>query len=232
MVREFSRAGKVARPTGTLARPNGSKEVPSVASGIRNAARRRLRNHLWRLLEGPVTAAIDEHAPPLAPGERGDVQEELLGSRRIASRAIPRPRSGVLITVPGIVEHKPDALPVPPRDLWAVHADYLQFGERDAGTLRRLCAQHGLDVAGSIRVLDFGCGTGRVMRHLIDITAEGEVWGADLDSTRMDWCRSNLTPPFRFLTLNTAPHLPFEDNYFDLIIGGSVFTHITDQDDA
>src|SRR5205809_932972 len=30
----------------------------------------------------------------------------------------------------------------------------------------------------------------------------------------------------------TLPHLPFEDNYFDLIYSGSVFTHISDLADA
>lgn len=194
---------------------------------IRDTVRRRLRARIWRLIEGQVTCAVDQSSPA-TPSAADDV----LSSRRIASRALPRKRSGALITVPGIVEHKPHVLPLPPEELWAVHADYIAFGERDAGILRRLCADHGLEVTGSLRVLDFGCGTGRVLRHLIDLTDEGEVWGADVDSARIDWCRANLTPPFRFLTLNTAPHLPFEDNYFDLIIGGSVFTHIIDQDDS
>jgi len=39
-------------------------------------------------------------------------------------------------------------------------------------------------------------------------------------------------PPFKFLTVTTAPHLPFEDRYFDLIYCGSIFSHIDDLADA
>jgi SAM-dependent methyltransferase len=37
-----------------------------------------------------------------------------------------------------------------------------------------------------------------------------------------------MSPPFRFATTTTFPHLPFEDNFFDLVYAGSVFTHIAD----
>jgi SAM-dependent methyltransferase len=162
-----------------------------------------------------------------------DLEASVLGSPRIAGRSIPRGRSGVLVTVPNFATRASRELPLPPPELWAVEADHLDTGERDARTITRLCAAQGLDLSGPRRVLDFGCGTGRVLRHLVRTTDEGgEVWGADLDSRRVDWCRANLTPPFRFVTLNTAPHLPFEDGFFDLVIGGSVFTHIPDQDDA
>jgi SAM-dependent methyltransferase len=40
------------------------------------------------------------------------------------------------------------------------------------------------------------------------------------------------TPCRYFCTTTTAPHLPFEDGYFDLIYAGSVFTHIADLADA
>jgi ubiquinone/menaquinone biosynthesis C-methylase UbiE len=38
--------------------------------------------------------------------------------------------------------------------------------------------------------------------------------------------------PLHFVTTTTAPHLPFEDDYFDLVYCGSVFTHISDLADA
>ncbi len=198
---------------------------------VRDAIRRRVRARLLALLQNDIRATVDEELEA-RPAAVPTVPAADLDSRTIAARAIPRARTGALLTVPGMGPPQ-EELPVPPRDLWAVHDDYLAFGQRDSSTLRHLCGVHGLAVEGPLRILDFGCGTGRVLRHLVDITAAGgEVWGADLESDRIDWCRSNLSPPFRFLTLNTAPHLPFEDDYFDLIIGGSVFTHITDQDDS
>lgn len=209
-----------------------------MAARIRDGLRRKARERVWRLLSPEVSAALDKHATgtlgevrALIDEHEGAGPDEPPGTREIASRALPRHRTGALLTVPGIADVG-DAPPVPPRDLWAVHADYLETGERHSRTMRELCAKHGRPIVDGMRILDFGCGTGRVLRHLVDVTESGEVWGADLDSERIDWCRSHLTPPFRFITTDTAPHLPFEDNYFDLVFAGSVFTHITDQDDS
>ena len=55
-----------------------------------------------------------------------------------------------------------------------------------------------------------------------------EIWGVDISADHIVWCQQHLSPPFRFATVTTLPHLPFEDNYFDLILAGSVFTHIED----
>jgi len=46
------------------------------------------------------------------------------------------------------------------------------------------------------------------------------------------WCQEYISPPFNFATVTTAPHLPFKDEYFDLIYCGSVFSHIADLADA
>ena len=53
-----------------------------------------------------------------------------------------------------------------------------------------------------------------------------------MNASFISWCEQHLGPPFLFLTTTTSPHLPFEDNYFDLIYCGSVFTHISDLADA
>src|SRR5262249_2975428 len=58
------------------------------------------------------------------------------------------------------------------------------------------------------------------------------IWGVDVTAEHIIWCQQHLSPPFYFATVTTAPHLPFEDRYFDLIYAGSVFTHIADLADA
>src|SRR3954453_4644837 len=37
------------------------------------------------------------------------------------------------------------------------------------------------------RVLDFGCGAGRVLRHFVDVATEAEVWACDIDAASIDW---------------------------------------------
>ena len=71
-----------------------------------------------------------------------------------------------------------------------------------------------------------------MVRWLHDFARAGEVWGVDLVGDLVVWCQQHLSPPFKFVTTTSYPHLPFEDRYFDLIYAGSVFTHIADLAEA
>ncbi|HSS32007.1 MAG TPA: methyltransferase domain-containing protein [Solirubrobacterales bacterium] len=77
------------------------------------------------------------------------------------------------------------------------------------------------------RVLDFGCGSGRVIRRLGAEATEAEIWGCDLDTPSIDWLQQNLSPPFQFFESADVSTLPQEDGYFDLIYAFSVYTHLT-----
>ena len=78
------------------------------------------------------------------------------------------------------------------------------------------------------RVLDFGCGSGRVIRQFAPEAERAELWGCDLDSRSIEWLRENLSPPFHFFETVDAPRLPQDDGSFDLIYAFSVYTHLTD----
>lgn len=122
-----------------------------------------------------------------------------------------------------------DDLPLPPAERWTVAEDFLGSGARDAGRLVEIVGDAGLELGPGTRVLDFGCGPGRVLRWL---PQEVDGWGVDLDADRIAWCQEALSPPFRFATCGTNPHLPFEDRRFDLVYAGSVFTHLSELADA
>lgn len=77
------------------------------------------------------------------------------------------------------------------------------------------------------RVLDFGCGVGRMLRQFAPEAEEAEFWGCDLDRPSIDWLSENLVPPFRVFESTEAAGLPQEDGYFDLIYAFSVYTHFT-----
>jgi SAM-dependent methyltransferase len=78
------------------------------------------------------------------------------------------------------------------------------------------------------RVLDFGCGAGRVLRHFAPEADEGEFWGCDIDRPSIAWLEQNLAPPFHPFVCEEAPSLPQEDGFFDLIYAISVYTHLTE----
>jgi SAM-dependent methyltransferase len=76
------------------------------------------------------------------------------------------------------------------------------------------------------RVLDFGCGSGRTLRHFLKEAHEGEFWGADIDGPSVEWINRNLSPPLHGWKSAQGPPLGLEPGSFDLIWAISVFTHL------
>ena len=79
------------------------------------------------------------------------------------------------------------------------------------------------------RVLDFGCGSGRVLRHFAELSETVELWGCDIDRASVEWLQANLSPPLRVLSNGAGPPLELPSGQFDLIYAVSVFTHLTDE---
>lgn len=79
----------------------------------------------------------------------------------------------------------------------------------------------------SMDVLDWGSGCGRLTRHLLSQGFKS-VSGFDIDPINIAWCNSNL-PDAQFyqVDVNNLSGLP---GGFDLIVGHSVFTHLTEAD--
>ena len=78
------------------------------------------------------------------------------------------------------------------------------------------------------RVLDWGCGAGRVTRYMLGETS-CNVTGADIDPDNIAWCRASY-PGARFETVPLRPPTMFDDGEFDLVTGLSVMTHLQEDD--
>ena len=144
--------------------------------------------------------------------------------------------SYVLCAVPESGGSPNMGFPVPPQDLWQGYgptADkFLEFGKLHVRIMRDLVTQSNFPLQAGYRILDLGCGAGRMIRFFDDIAEKCEIWGVDISAEHIIWCQEHLSPPFNFATTTTFPHLPFEDRFFDFIYCGSVFTHIADLADA
>lgn len=122
----------------------------------------------------------------------------------------------------------------PPASLWSVTADYDEGVDRHVRSILDTLDALGAPTTDLGDILDFGCGTGRLLLGLHRELPETDrrLWGVDIHAARIEWARRNLSPTLRFATCSTFPHLPFEDRTFDLVVAGSVFTHIPDLADA
>lgn len=105
--------------------------------------------------------------------------------------------------------------------------DYHEVGQRHAGFFASLIRQHCI-ASDDFTVLEWGCGPGRLIRHMPGLLAgfDPRVIGTDYNPATIDWCKAKL-PGMEFALNHLAPPLPFPDNSVDATYNFSVFTHLS-----
>jgi SAM-dependent methyltransferase len=88
-------------------------------------------------------------------------------------------------------------------------------------------AQHGEVQLADARVLDFGCGWGRLTRFFARDVAPGRLYGCDPVEEILDVCRETRVPASLARSEFVPERLPFDES-FDLAVSFSVFTHISE----
>lgn len=74
--------------------------------------------------------------------------------------------------------------------------------------------------------MDFGCASGRVLRHFHAQSNGIKVVGCDINRQHVDWCNEHLPLGISVFQNTSLPYLPLKDDSLDLITAFSVFTHI------
>jgi SAM-dependent methyltransferase len=122
-----------------------------------------------------------------------------------------------------------EELPLPPEVLRLMVAGtddaewFLDAGRRAADALTELLARHDVAIHQLQHILDFGCGCGRVVRHLRHLPAE--LHGCDTNPVAVEWCAEHL--PFAHFAVSALESpLEYDDESFDLVYALSVFTHL------
>lgn len=121
-------------------------------------------------------------------------------------------------------------VPLPPAQLrdWVAGTDdlnwFLEGGRLGAQTVKTILARHGVVLEQLGSILDFGCGCGRVLRHLRPLESV-RIHGTDSNPAAIAWCDRNLDFA-EFGTNRLEPPTRYRANSFDCIYAFSVFTHL------
>ena len=139
-------------------------------------------------------------------------------------------RSGRIVSMIGLDNHGSRCThPLPPEELFKLvgspdAASYTSQGLKIFSDITSAIRRYD-DLDRFTRVLDWGCGCGRLLTHLIPAFPDKDFSGCDLVPEAIDWCRTQF-PEGSFEYAKTHPPLPFDNHSFDLVIASSVFTHL------
>jgi len=78
------------------------------------------------------------------------------------------------------------------------------------------------------RVLDWGCGCGRVTQRMLASVSADRLYGCDIDPSAIKWMQKTMKGS-SFVKIDPYPPTPYKDGFFDLIYGISVFTHLDEE---
>src|SRR4051812_15845591 len=76
------------------------------------------------------------------------------------------------------------------------------------------------------RVLDFGCGVGRMLLPATEQNPPAQYYGCDVHAPSIEWLSKNVPAGTRVFVSPEWPPLDLPDGQFDLIYAFSVFTHL------
>lgn len=77
-------------------------------------------------------------------------------------------------------------------------------------------------------ILDWGCGPGRIIRHLPVLLPGSRITGSDYNAGTIAWCRVHL-PGITFKKNGLVPPLDVAENSQDVLYGFSIFTHLSEE---
>lgn len=77
-------------------------------------------------------------------------------------------------------------------------------------------------------LLEWGCGPGRIVRHLPLLLPQTKIYGSDYNAATITWCKAHISN-VHFSVNGLNPPLPFQNQTFNAIYAISVFTHLAEK---
>jgi SAM-dependent methyltransferase len=106
------------------------------------------------------------------------------------------------------------------------YSAYFDGGKESAHDLYKYISRYKSEP--EMKILDWGCGPGRIIRHLPDYFGDScSFFGTDYNEKSIKWCTENI-PNIDFTQNSLSPPLDFENSQFHIIYGISIFTHLSE----
>jgi SAM-dependent methyltransferase len=106
--------------------------------------------------------------------------------------------------------------------------EFLTQGRMAAADLQRALAAAGVGADDVERLLDFGCGSGRLLMHLPTLLPKTDLWGFDVDAEAVAWCNEHI-PGTTVISGEGMPPIDVPAGHFDAVVANSVFTHLDER---
>jgi len=106
--------------------------------------------------------------------------------------------------------------------------DFVRDGVVDCNRIYQCLLRAGFDFKKKAKVLDFGCGCGRLLRVMARFADNLEIHGGDVDPDAIRFCRDAFDFA-EFADLPTIPPCSYGTGQFDVICAYSVFTHLPEK---
>ncbi len=115
----------------------------------------------------------------------------------------------------------------PPEEIQKIPSNTsgVQAMEQGAAFYRILSSQ--IDLKPETRILDYGCGWGRMSRFLLRTVKEENVFGVDVEERTVSVAQKAM-PEATFECIAPGDALPFDDQSFDIVFSNSVFSHLSE----
>jgi SAM-dependent methyltransferase len=126
---------------------------------------------------------------------------------------------------------KPLDAPLPPakltqRAIWTDPRTFEKWGYALKRKLEEAMGPYMPASTAGLRMLDWGCGAGRIARYLV---RDWNYTGIDIDQEAVGWCAQNIKGG-TFQLQSLEPNTGFPAETFDAAIGISIFTHLREDD--
>jgi SAM-dependent methyltransferase len=123
--------------------------------------------------------------------------------------------------------------PFPDIGKLGIYSDYnLEYhvggGLTNAMQISSKAEQHHHSIRSAGSVLDFGCGTSRILRYFVEFLPGPRYYASEVFLENVHWGQLAF-PEVTYLHQNSFPPIEMKDEHFDIIYAYSIFTHLEEK---